>query len=260
MKAVATKVYFKSDDIAAAMRVRYAQPEWSVFFEVRDSTGFAGKRSADAVAMNCYPSRGLEIHGFEFKVSRGDWLSELRNPEKSAAVQQYCDRWFVVAPTGVVQNGERPATWGEIEYQGGTRLRLVADAPKLEAQPLPRAFIASLLRASCNVSAGQVARMMEPERERLQKSYDERLERELEHRRDNGAGALEKAAKIKELTGIDLLHWESAEKYAAAIKMALATDVNGYHGLAYMVDGARRFVQQSEQAAAELGIELKVKD
>ena len=39
--------------------------------------GFAGGgRYADAIAMNLWPSRGLAVHGFEIKISRGDWQRE----------------------------------------------------------------------------------------------------------------------------------------------------------------------------------------
>ena len=55
-------------------------------------------RYADAVAMNLFPSRGLALHGFEIKVSKSDFKSEIENPEKSVPVQQYCDHWWIVAP------------------------------------------------------------------------------------------------------------------------------------------------------------------
>ena len=56
---------FTSDDAKAALRLRCRPPEWALFFEVADSTGLAGHgRYLDAVAMNLYPSRGLELHGF----------------------------------------------------------------------------------------------------------------------------------------------------------------------------------------------------
>ena len=55
-------------DIHAALRLRYAQPEWAIMFEVANGTGAAQRRYADAIAMNLFPSRGLCVHGFEVKV------------------------------------------------------------------------------------------------------------------------------------------------------------------------------------------------
>lgn len=78
-------------DICAAMRKTYCQPEWALFFEVGNATGFNARRHADAVAMNMYPSRGLVLHGFEFKASKSDWKRELANPQKAEEIAQYCD-------------------------------------------------------------------------------------------------------------------------------------------------------------------------
>jgi hypothetical protein len=68
--------------------------------------------------MNLYPSRGLEINGFEVTASRQDWIKELKSPEKSAPVQRFCDRRWIVAPAGIIQPGELPPTWGQFENGG----------------------------------------------------------------------------------------------------------------------------------------------
>src|SRR3546814_12925642 len=88
--------------INAALRARFCAPGWALLFNVGNATGATQRRWADAVAMNLYPSRGLELHGFAVKASRSDWLSELKQPDKSAPVQKLCDRSWVVAPPGVV--------------------------------------------------------------------------------------------------------------------------------------------------------------
>jgi len=125
---------------------RYAAPEWKVLFEVRNFTGIAGReRYADALCFNMFPSRGQELHGIEVKLSRSDWVRELKQPEKSAAIQKYCDRWFVLAAPGVVDQGELPGSWGLIE-PNGARLHTLVAAPKLEAEPFSRGFFLSLLR------------------------------------------------------------------------------------------------------------------
>lgn len=45
----------KASEICAALRERYKQPEWSLFFEVANGTAGYAKRHADALAMNMYP-------------------------------------------------------------------------------------------------------------------------------------------------------------------------------------------------------------
>ncbi len=58
---------------------------------VADKTGWAA-RIADFIAVDCYghggygPNRQHSIHGHEVKVSRSDWLTELRDPEKAGGI------------------------------------------------------------------------------------------------------------------------------------------------------------------------------
>lgn len=51
----------RTPEVKSLLRARFCSPEWAIFFEVGDGTGSAQRRWADAVAMNMYPSRGLEI-------------------------------------------------------------------------------------------------------------------------------------------------------------------------------------------------------
>lgn len=102
-----------SADICAALRERYKQPEWSIFFEVGNATGARCDRHADALAMNMYPSRGLSIIGFEIKVSRGDLVRELLKPDKAEPVAQYCNEWWLVTGGNLIKESDViPATWG----------------------------------------------------------------------------------------------------------------------------------------------------
>lgn len=81
--------------------------------QVADGTGHHQSRWADAIAICVWPSRGYDLPGFEVKVSRGDWINELKDPAKSASVQRFCNRrWLAVASDKIVQPGELPPTWG----------------------------------------------------------------------------------------------------------------------------------------------------
>jgi hypothetical protein len=64
------------------------------------------------VVFGTWPSRGLEILGFEIKSNRGDWLSELRQPQKAESIGAYCDQWYIVASEAVVKLEEVPSAWG----------------------------------------------------------------------------------------------------------------------------------------------------
>lgn len=149
--------------IRAALRVHYPSGAYAVLEEVRNGTGYARKveRYADALVCSCWPSRGLWLAGIEIKVSRSDWLSELRDPSKSAEIQQWCDYWWIAAPAGLVREGELPVTWGLLEYdpaaRGKDKLVARAKAPKLEPAPMSAAFIASVLRSASSSQEAAIA-------------------------------------------------------------------------------------------------------
>lgn len=138
------KLHVTTPVVRDLLRKRYAAPEWALMEEVAPETG-GGTRYADAIAVNLWRSRGHAIHGFEIKVSRSDWLRELKAPEKAEPVFRYCDHWFIVAPRGIVQPHELPPTWGLFEVRA-SGLVAVKHAPKLEPQPISREFFASMMR------------------------------------------------------------------------------------------------------------------
>ena len=116
----------------AALAQRYAPPAWAFFPGLRNGAGFDAGRTADAVAMGVWPSRGLEIHGFEVKVSRGDLRRELADAAKADEVARYCDRWWLVVGDPKVLDVDEPipATWG-IMVPKGDGLRIHREAPLL---------------------------------------------------------------------------------------------------------------------------------
>jgi hypothetical protein len=144
-------------ELTALLRATYPAPEWYFLTGVRSDAGYgstgATVRTADAIAMNLWPSRGLEIHGFELKVDRRDWLRELKNPEKAEAVARYCDRWWLVVPDPtIVAEGELPVTWGLLAPSPRkVGVRPVVDAPAVEATTPDRGFLAAMLRRALDV-------------------------------------------------------------------------------------------------------------
>lgn len=149
--------------------------QWVFLTQVRSSTGSAS-RIADAMAFNMFGSTGYEILGFEIKVSRSDWLSELKHMSKSNEIMSYCDKWFlVVSDAKIVQDGELPKNWGLIVLKDGKLVQKVRATPQ-KAEPMPMYFIASILRRSGN----------EIEKIRSQSVKREDIASELEQARKKG--------------------------------------------------------------------------
>jgi hypothetical protein len=133
--------------------------EWAFMAQVRNAAGFDASRTLDALAMHLWPSRGLVLHAFEIKVSRSDFLREIKDPAKAEDACRLVEFFWIVAPKGVVRQGELPPTWGLIEVLGdGTdedpwRLRTKTAAPCLldpgqkNRGSLRRGLVVSMLRS-----------------------------------------------------------------------------------------------------------------
>lgn len=123
-----------------------------VFAEhVKDAPGFAGSRTADFVAQDLWNSKGLHLIGHEVKVSRSDWLSELRDPTKAEAIRQFCHQWYLVVPDAKIVKDDLPAGWGLIVTGGaGTRIRkrsATCDPHQATGRSERDAFLAAFARA-----------------------------------------------------------------------------------------------------------------
>ena len=132
--------------ILDALAGRYPKNAWAFFTHVRDSAGFNARRTADALAFGLWPSRGMELHGFEVKVTRSDWQHELKQPEKTEeSIYRYCDHWWIAVPENIVKLEEVPKTWGLMVWTG-SKWRISKPAPELEAKPIGRSFLAVLMK------------------------------------------------------------------------------------------------------------------
>lgn len=102
------------------------------------------------MAFGCWPSSGFVRLGFEVKVARGDFLRELEDHAKRAALEQHCHQvWFVV-PAGVCEPREIPEPWGLLQVAGdGLRARVKAQhrAVGPVAEPLAVGAIRRLVEA-----------------------------------------------------------------------------------------------------------------
>lgn len=161
--------------------------EYAFMRQLRNAAGFEASRTFDAAAVSLWPSRGFELHIFEVKTARSDWLRELGEPRKAEDACSIAERFTVVAPKGVVQVDEVPSTWGYIEVSStGQSLRTVRAAPllhkKVRRETFPAGLVISMLR-----SAGAV-----PGRETVEET---RLREEFYRGRNEGIAQAEATAK-----------------------------------------------------------------
>lgn len=135
---------------------------------VQSSAGFSygSTRIADYLAIDLFvpkvqtayerktlrwDERNGSIHGHEVKVSRSDWLTELRDPTKAEAWARHCHHWWLVAPREVVRD-DLPDGWGLL-VPWRDSLRVVVQAARRDPEPMPVTMIAALTRAVAKTEA-----------------------------------------------------------------------------------------------------------
>lgn len=135
-----------ADRIFEILRGRFPEQSFALMQEVSDNAGFNRSRSADFIAVGLWPSRGLEVNGIELKRFRGDWLKELKNPEKQENIFKYCDRfWLLTDNEDIAKIEEIPTSWGWMHIKG-SRIFIKKEAPKLEPTPISKGFLVAMLK------------------------------------------------------------------------------------------------------------------
>jgi hypothetical protein len=123
----------QSQDIIARLRAsRYPQDQgWVAMEEV---TPPRCQRRFDLIAINGWESGNREVHGVEIKVSRSDFLAEMKDPAKSKPLAALCNRYWLACPPGVAEANEVPASWGMLVVHD-SQVRQAKAAPDLDPVP-----------------------------------------------------------------------------------------------------------------------------
>lgn len=195
-----------------ALREHFPAPEYALLPQVRNSTGFSSTvRTADALVMGLWPSRGIYLHGIEVKVRRNDWVREKRNPAKADEIAKFCDFWWIAAGSeDIVLDGELPEDWGLLVPNASGKLR-VAKSPVRRAEPvaISREFLAAVMRKTTEAAVvftdvdaeiqKRVAAEVEIEKERVRTNhlYETRRQSEYFETLKKNVEAFEAASGIR---------------------------------------------------------------
>lgn len=222
----------------------------AVYLTEVTAPGHSGRR-ADAVHIGLWASRGAGIvEVCELKVSRADWLKELKEPKKAEAWWPYCHIfWLVVPHEGIVKDGELPKGWGlMMPGTRGRRFRVLVKPEEREAQITPGLLI-TLLK---NTETTRTNALQRQERELRQKFY----EQEQQIRRQRGTFSekdrrrLELLDRLEAALGVGLAEysWEDKLEPEGAAE-ALQALVQGRVSLDRAKDRAESAVRELDRAA-----------
>lgn len=215
----------KTPELTEKLHTYWNQRQGYAFItQLRSTTGYSSQiRTADAMAMGLWPSSGLTLIGFELKVSRSDWLHELKQPEKAEEIKQFCDEWYLVVPDeSIIKDGELPEDWGLMTATGrGHAIKVKKKAPKLQPIDVDRAFLAAIFRniTEKNMPLDRHTQILNDHLER-QKKWQER---EYKQKIDEAAEIHQKIKDFEEATGIQFTTWgRDHMELAKIVKAALS--------------------------------------
>jgi hypothetical protein len=146
-----------SDAILKLLKEKYAEKNgWLFLPELRMSTGYSNEQRIDAWAIQAWrmsvraDGSRLDLNNrrisFEIKVSRGDAVKELRDPDKRWYAYSISHEFYFVAPAGLISVKELSKDDGLIEVDDHGLLTIVKAARVREGMPPKWSFVASLCR------------------------------------------------------------------------------------------------------------------
>lgn len=148
--------------ILDALRQRHSQGDWVFFPELRIGTGYGkdAETRLDGWAIALYPSHSLLRVTYEIKVSRSDFLGEIRRkPLKRRAGLRMSNEFYFVAPKGLIKADELPPEAGLMEWNPDAQIETLKElrkfrnglyvtvsAPYRDTLPPTWRFVAALAR------------------------------------------------------------------------------------------------------------------
>jgi len=146
-----------ADNVYRAIRNKYSDRQrYAVMSEVNCGTGFAGKSWIDGLVISLWPSDGLHRMAFEIKISRADFLSEMKKHAKNEFFREHCHEFWYATAKGVVKSeDEIPEGCGWMCMRGKEQLVIKKQAQRKATVLNDDLFVASMARSCFNAQGDQ---------------------------------------------------------------------------------------------------------
>jgi hypothetical protein len=155
-----------------------SRAEWLFLRELRVGTGRRNgdAQRLDAFALNSLPHTGMKRICYELKMSRADFLCEMKRPLKRRIGMRYSNEFYFVTPPSLIEISEVPAECGLIEVGQATpeewRLLIRRQSGFFHFNPDTRSFCMITVPAPWRDTPGPtwqlVAAMMRNQRRELE--------------------------------------------------------------------------------------------
>lgn len=215
------KQLLNTQELIERLAKHFPSPMYGFITQVRSGTGSTNARTADAMAMSLWPSRGLHLMGFEVKMSRSDWLAELKNPDKAEEIAKFCHQWYVVINNpDFIKEGELPINWGLIVPSGNGMKVVKVPLYNAKAVPPDYMMLAGIFRniAEQCLPKETLKTVLKQEYERGLSAHD----RYEENRRRDHQALIDAVKQFEEVSGVKITTYLSEnKKIAEAVKMVM---------------------------------------
>lgn len=261
------RVAFTTPQVEKLIAARWSEAgEHVVMFDCPNQVGMKQKRRCDVVAVSMWQKSGYLINGMEIKVSRSDWLRELKQTSKADIFLNQCDRWWLVTGhVDVALPEEIPDCWG---WMNATEhgLRILRPAKVLDStlskEIMRRDWAYALIQ--------RAARQATKDTPEFTAQVEERVAFERKHLEEHFARLAkdpwaDRYAEIKlrldtfqKVSGIELdsWRWGSIKETAELAKALHDLNVNSYNGAATKfrqhISAYQDLIKRTEAALAAL--------
>ena len=206
--------------------MRFFNERYVMATKVNDGAGFSFGRTLDAIVFDTWPSEGLQLHGFEVKVSTADFRRELQDTRKSAAFICMLDTFSIAAPKGVVDKELLPPKWGLYVPDDKGGLRAVRKPLMLHDGGKQETADRSLMAAFCRalMARGDVGAAIQ---RRVELEVGDRI-REAERRATQAhdqLASLRRALQDFEATSGIILNEYSGPNIGEAVRLIMSASI-----------------------------------
>jgi hypothetical protein len=130
--------------------------KFAFFDELRIGGGF-GKDSEqrfDAWSICYYPSKRNVTTCYEIKISKSDFLHEIKNPKKRRAGLRLSNEFYFVTPEDLLKITDIPVECGLKEVTESGKIKTIIPAPFRDIEPPTWLFLSSVCRRNLKISEG----------------------------------------------------------------------------------------------------------
>ncbi len=233
---------FTTEQVNQLLWNKYTEKgEYVFLFDVPNVVGLRQERRCDGVAIGMWESTGRLIHGFEVKVSRSDWLRELKDVSKADHFIDQCDRWWLVTgDASIAKLEEIPAAWG---WMTATKTGLRIQRP---ATPLPqsethikRLWAFALIRRASergDINAPELQAILGKHRAEAERRAQETIAREISRSVPKLEALQKKVDAFEKASGMKLEDWRLGNVGKLARKLNAISE-DGYRGFERTLKG-----------------------